>query len=60
MIVTSLVFSFSHDYQITLSTQLISSIFYGLAYYSTKDIRVPSIIHCLHNFAVVMVVILLG
>ncbi|HFI0646776.1 TPA: lysostaphin resistance A-like protein [Streptococcus suis] len=60
IIVTSLVFSFSHDYQITLSTQLISSIFYGLAYYSTNDIRVSSIVHCLHNFAVVMVVILLG
>ncbi|MGQ7686254.1 lysostaphin resistance A-like protein [Streptococcus suis] len=60
IVVTSLIFSYSHDYQIAFNSQLISSLIYGLAYYSTADIRVSSIVHCLHNFAVVMVVILLG
>ncbi|MCL4934126.1 CPBP family intramembrane glutamic endopeptidase [Streptococcus suis] len=60
IVVTSLIFSYSHDYQIAFNSQLISSLIYGLAYYSTDDIRVSSIAHCLHNFAVVMVVILLG
>ncbi|HFQ3713807.1 TPA: lysostaphin resistance A-like protein [Streptococcus pyogenes] len=59
IIVTSLIFSYIHGNDTILNTQFISSLIYGMAYQTSKDLRFPIINHSLQNLIVLLTVVLL-
>ncbi|HHJ7274750.1 TPA: lysostaphin resistance A-like protein, partial [Streptococcus pyogenes] len=58
-IVTSVIFSYIHGNDTILNTQFISSLIYGMAYQTSKDLRFPIINHSLQNLIVLLTVVLL-
>ncbi len=59
IIVTSVIFSYIHGNDTILNTQFISSLIYGMAYQTSKDLRFPIINHSLQNLIVLLTVVLL-
>ncbi|MFB1351403.1 CPBP family intramembrane glutamic endopeptidase [Streptococcus pyogenes] len=59
IIVTSVIFSYIHGNDTILNTQFISSLIYGMAYQTSKDLRLPIINHSLQNLIVLLTVVLL-
>ncbi|MGT2769318.1 CPBP family intramembrane glutamic endopeptidase [Streptococcus ictaluri] len=59
IIVTSVIFSYIHGNDSIFNTQLISSLLYGIAYQTSKDLRFPIVIHSLQNLIVLLTVVLL-
>ncbi|HFR3816037.1 CPBP family intramembrane metalloprotease [Streptococcus suis] len=58
LIMASVLFSYSHDYQTIFNSHLVSSLIYGLAYAKLNNIKAPIILHILQNSLVIAFVVL--
>ncbi|MER0122249.1 lysostaphin resistance A-like protein [Streptococcus sp. ZJ93] len=60
LVFSSIVFSYSHDYQTILNFHLFSSFMYGLVYMKTKNVKSAIFLHSLQNLMVIVSIILLN